>query len=151
MNLYRDGQFLETYREARSYDLLTFYISKHAEPTSLPTLPETTEDPIVAPIITAAPEPEVQFEVQQQQQRENHQASVPAKDLNVDGKVLALDDKTFRDAVNEGHVFVKFYAPWYVSLVSPVHLSHKCSNIGAVTAKSWHPSGHNSPPRCSTN
>lgn len=114
MNLYRDGKSIETYREARSYDLLTSYISKHAEPTSLPTLPETTEAPVVAPVVTAAPEPEVQFEAQQPQQRETHQA-VPAKDLNPDGKVLVLDDKTFQDAVNEGHVFVKFYAPWYVS------------------------------------
>ncbi|KAI0719220.1 thioredoxin-domain-containing protein [Fomitopsis betulina] len=105
MNLYRDGQFLETYREPRSYDLLTSYISKHAEPTSLPTLPETT-----APVVTATPE--VHFEAQQQQQRETHQAAVPAKDLNPDGKVLVLDDKTFRDVVTEGHIFVKFYAPW---------------------------------------
>lgn len=107
MNLYRDGQFLETYREPRSYDLLTSYISKHAEPTSLPTLPETT-----APVVTATPE--VHFEAQQQQQRETHQAAVPAKDLNPDGKVLVLDDKTFRDVVTEGHIFVKFYAPWYI-------------------------------------
>ena len=116
MNLYRDGKFLETYRQARSYDLLTSYLSKHAEPTSPPTLPETTEDPVIDPVVTAAPEPEVQFEVQQQQQqRETPQAVVPTKDLNPDGKVLVLDDKTFRDVVNEGHVFVKFYAPWHVS------------------------------------
>ncbi|KAH9843500.1 thioredoxin-domain-containing protein [Rhodofomes roseus] len=106
MNLYRDGKFVETYREARSHELVTSYLSKHAEPTSLPALPETTE----APVVTAVPEPGPQLKVQEH--REAYKSAVPAKDLNPDGKVLVLDDKTFQSAVDEGHLFVKFYAPW---------------------------------------
>ncbi|KZT63979.1 thioredoxin-like protein [Daedalea quercina L-15889] len=81
MNLYRDGKFVETYRQSRAYDLLTSYLSAHAEPTSLPALPGTTEAPV-------------------------------ATDVNPDGKVYALDEKTFQNAVDEGHIFIKFYAPW---------------------------------------
>lgn len=34
MNLYRDGQFVETFRQSREYNLLAEYLVKHAEPTS---------------------------------------------------------------------------------------------------------------------
>ncbi|KAH9920797.1 thioredoxin-like protein [Fomitopsis serialis] len=106
MNLYRDGAFVEMYRQPRSYDILTSYLSEHAEPTSLPALPETTE----VPVVTAVPDPVPQLKVQEY--RDTYKPTVPVKDLNPDGKVLALDDKTFQSAVDEGHVFVKFYAPW---------------------------------------
>ncbi|CCL99003.1 uncharacterized protein FIBRA_01011 [Fibroporia radiculosa] len=102
MNLYRNGQFVESYGDSREYELLTAYLSSHAEPTSKPKLPPTpTPEPAPIP---HAEEPS--------QDGKYDPIPEPARDLNPRGAVLALTDKTFGDAIKEGTVFIKFYAPW---------------------------------------
>ena len=36
MNLYRNGQFVETFRKSREHDILTNYLAAHAEPHNPP-------------------------------------------------------------------------------------------------------------------
>lgn len=88
MNLYRNGKFLETYNDSRELQLLIAYLAKHAEPRTVPSSPPPSVDTSV-------------------------QAAPPSKDLNPQGTVLALNPTTFQQTVDEGKVFVKFFAPWY--------------------------------------
>lgn len=93
MNLYRNGQFVETFNDARDYDLLVQYLTKHAEPTA-PLAPHHAENEVVdEPIATGD----------------------QAKIYNPDGTVLSLGSTNFQSIINEGHVFVKYFAPWCAS------------------------------------
>ncbi|KAI0951633.1 hypothetical protein AcV7_007680 [Taiwanofungus camphoratus] len=100
MNLYHDGRFIETYKGSREFELLTSYLSLHAEPTAVPEPP---------PVVTAAPVLAVNDEVTNRELSGVHTSSKP---INPTGSVLPLDENTFRDTVKEGKVFVKFFAPW---------------------------------------
>lgn len=97
MNLYKDGQFVETFKQGRDLDILQKYLADHAEPTTplSPPVPEITNGAKTeeVPVVPA----------------------VPAKVYNPSGSVTVLNEKTFADAIQEGHVFIKYYAPWYVS------------------------------------
>ncbi|KAJ3482266.1 hypothetical protein NLI96_g7101 [Meripilus lineatus] len=96
MNLYRDGVYVETFEEPRDYDTLVEYLSKHAErKTPSGTSQETTSQPHPeAPADGATPH------------SNNHVLYNPT------GTVTSLNEATFADLVNAGHVFVKFFAPW---------------------------------------
>ena len=94
MNLYKDGEFVETFNQPRELDLLQAYLSEHAEPTVVPAPPAT--------ITEAVREEEVPVQA-------------PVKQYNLEGTVTSLDDRTFQQAIDEGHVFIKFYAPWCVA------------------------------------
>ncbi|PIL36535.1 hypothetical protein GSI_00224 [Ganoderma sinense ZZ0214-1] len=96
MNLYKDGKFVETFNQARGLDILTDYLAAHAEPQD-PPAPEPTsqESP-----------PQVTDKDELAEQMVSHE------DLNPAGTVLSLDEKNFREIVDKGHVFVKFFAPW---------------------------------------
>ncbi|KAI0368478.1 thioredoxin-domain-containing protein [Pilatotrama ljubarskyi] len=96
MNLYRNGQFVETYTQSREFDLLTAYLDAHAEPSNPP-----------APAATAAPEPQI---VEKDLLAEELVRS--KQDVNPTGTVLSLDEKTFKQNVDKGGLFVKFFAPW---------------------------------------
>lgn len=100
MNLYRDGQFVETYTRPRELDMLREYLSAHAEPTSVPS-PTPSPTPL-SPVITSPVE------------ADEVPVALPPKVYNHAGIVTVLNEKTFWEAVQEGHMFVKFYAPWYV-------------------------------------
>ncbi|KAL1939613.1 hypothetical protein VTO73DRAFT_9646 [Trametes versicolor] len=96
MNLYKNGKYVETFKKARSLEILTEYLDAHAEPRA-PTAPAST-----AP---AAPEPTAKDE------------SAPAvrekkPDVNPNGTVLKLDGANFRSHVDKGGILVKFFAPW---------------------------------------
>ena len=99
MNLYRDGVYVETFEEPRDYDTLVEYLSKLAErKTPSGTSQETTSQPHPeAPADGATPH------------SNNHVLYNPT------GTVTSLNEATFADLVNAGHVFVKFFAPWYAS------------------------------------
>ncbi|KAJ7885106.1 protein disulfide isomerase [Mycena olivaceomarginata] len=83
LNLYRDGEFVEKYKANRDYDLLTKYIDKHAPPPKAPSPPS----PPAAPPVHA-----------------------PA--INSKGEVTVLDPDNFHAHLEQGPVFIKFYAPW---------------------------------------
>ena len=95
LNLYKDGEFVEQFKQSRDLDILPKYLADHAEPISPPPPPaaQTTEATKVveAPIAPA----------------------VPAKVYNPSGLVTVLDEKNFAETIQEGHVFIKYYAPWY--------------------------------------
>ncbi|KAF4574508.1 hypothetical protein EYR36_005850 [Pleurotus pulmonarius] len=86
MNLYQDGEYKEYYRGVRDYDLLTAYITKHAQPGPS-TEPQTH---VAAPVETEE----------------------PAKLLGTTGRVIELNEQNFESVVGEGATFVKFFAPW---------------------------------------
>jgi thioredoxin domain-containing protein 5 len=90
MNLYRNGQFVEMYKGSRDYDLLTQYVSKHAEPSS-----SNSEETATPPVATAPLHVQTSRTV-----------------ANPDGKVLVLDESNFQKVIGAGPAFVKFYAPW---------------------------------------
>ncbi|KZT13191.1 thioredoxin-domain-containing protein [Laetiporus sulphureus 93-53] len=110
MNLYRDGDFVEAYKQARTFEFLTEYLAKHAEPTTVPT-PTAVVEPTLEPTPAPVPAPALQVNAPPEY-RDDSRFKVPAKDYNPKGAVLSLSDETFRSAADEGHLFVKFFAPW---------------------------------------
>lgn len=84
LNLYKNGELVDTFRKARELNLLKEYLDKHIE-----------ED---IDAETHAPPPPTQ--------------KAPTRILNPEGKVLQLDGRTFSNEVKNGGAFVKFFAPW---------------------------------------
>lgn len=101
MNLYRNGEYVETFRQTRSIDILNKYIAAHAEPRN-PPAPEPAPESTPAPSVPESETDELVDEV------------VHREDVNPTGAVISLDESNFHAIVNQGHVFVKFFAPWYV-------------------------------------
>lgn len=101
MNLYRNGKYVETFKQSRSIELLTAYLDAHAEPKNPPPPPP--------PATTAAPEPQVTAKDTLAEEAQHLK-----QDVNPRGIVLSLDETNFKQTVDKGGVFVKFFAPWYV-------------------------------------
>lgn len=102
MNLYRDGQFVETFKKPREFELLTEFLADHMGPTPPPP-PEPTPTPPF-PVQSTPDNKELlaaKFELPEE------------KLYNPSGNVVVLKEQTFTNAISDGHVFVKFYAPWY--------------------------------------
>ncbi|KDQ65138.1 hypothetical protein JAAARDRAFT_43901 [Jaapia argillacea MUCL 33604] len=85
MNLYRNGEYVETYKKPRSFEQLTAYLAKHAEPSTPP------------PVI---------------QENPREEEPVPPAIVNPSGTVLVLDETSFPQVVAQGPIFIKFFAPW---------------------------------------
>lgn len=102
MKLYKDGKYVETFEQARSIELLTNYLAAHAEPSN-PPVPEPTS--------TSSKEADPPVTSDKDELAEH---VVIHEDRNPEGTVLSLDEKNFRQTIDRGHVFVKFFAPWYV-------------------------------------
>ena len=100
MNLYRNGEFLETFSDSRQHDILTNYLAAHAEPKNPPAAASTPDTTAADP-----PEPENDELVEEYATHE---------DANPLGAVLSLDETNYQETVDKGHVFVKFFAPWSV-------------------------------------
>ncbi|KIK54358.1 hypothetical protein GYMLUDRAFT_177266 [Collybiopsis luxurians FD-317 M1] len=83
MNIYKDGEFVETFKGARELPRLTEFLKRHAPvaPTEEPELEET-------------------------------ELETPGTNPNPTGNVIVLDDSNFDNVLSEGPAFVKFYAPW---------------------------------------
>ncbi|KAJ8517439.1 hypothetical protein ONZ45_g5366 [Pleurotus djamor] len=93
MNLYRDGEYQEYYRGNRDYDLLTAYITQHAEHK-----PATPPPPPPSVKAASVPEPLTPPE--------------PTKPVGTTGRVIQLTTDSFASTINDGPTFVKFFAPW---------------------------------------
>lgn len=87
MNIYQDGKFVETFTKTREHDLLTEFMSKYIATAT----PEASEPASTEPVVTE-----------------------PVVSVNPTGEVLTLTSSNFQDVITAGHVFIKFYAPWYV-------------------------------------
>jgi thioredoxin domain-containing protein 5 len=95
VNLYRAGSHVEVYKGHRDFDHLHVYIGGHAEPTtSTLTSPSLPYEPT---LLTTA---------------EHLDYQAPRGDANPSGTVLVLDAINFDKVVEQGPVFVKFFAPW---------------------------------------
>lgn len=124
LNLYKDGKFVEVFKEARDLDKLRDYIASHAEPRAV-------QAPAKGKVTEASVEEAV----------EEH---------NPNGNVVVLTDATFDKAIQDGHIFVKFYAPWFVLTPHadvPPDL-YSWLHAGAGTVRNWLPSGHSLPWKC---
>lgn len=88
LNIYNNGDFVETFKGARDVERLTEFIKRHAPTPPLPT----------------PPVPETVLE-------ETNYVANP----NPSGSVLVLDESNFQSTIEEGPVFVKFFAPWFVT------------------------------------
>jgi thioredoxin domain-containing protein 5 len=126
LNLYRNGQFVETFDGAREYDALLEYMNKHAEPTSTPQVTAPT-----AVKVPSATKPTKILHIQ-----------TPQADINPAGLVLELGSHNFQHLIDQGPVFIKFFAPWYAPgdlCISKIYFDF---SIGVATARSLHQSGH---------
>ncbi|KAJ3996888.1 protein disulfide isomerase [Lentinula boryana] len=84
MNLYNNGELVESFKGARDLERLTEFLKRHA-PTALS--PSSVSEIV---------------------QEEASHSSTP----NFSGSVLILDGSNFQSAIEEGPAFVKFFAPW---------------------------------------
>ncbi|KAI0029678.1 thioredoxin-domain-containing protein [Vararia minispora EC-137] len=83
MNMYKDGKGIGKFEGARTRARLDDYITDKTSVSLRAAIP--AQDASAAPTLV---------------------------DLNPLGEVLSLDEKTFARAVQEGNMFVKFFAPW---------------------------------------
>lgn len=90
MNLYRDGQFIEVYKQPRDIEPLREYVASHAEPKAS----SNKQSAANVKLVDTADESEVH---------------------NPDGTVMILNSSNFDKAIQDGHVFIKFFAPWFVA------------------------------------
>jgi thioredoxin domain-containing protein 5 len=100
LNLYRNGEFVNTFEGARDYNVLVEYVNKYAEPTSTTKSPP----PATSPPPTQTPTTTKQVEVLHVQ--------TPRADINPLGSVLELGPHNFQNFIDQGPVFVKYFAPW---------------------------------------
>lgn len=100
LNLYRNGEFVDTFNGGRDYDILQDYIKKHAEPTSAPQLQPSITSTIEVPPMT---KPAEVLHIQ-----------TPRAAVNPSGSVLPLGPNNFQEVIDQGPAFIKFFAPWYV-------------------------------------
>ncbi|KAH7888179.1 thioredoxin-like protein [Phlebopus sp. FC_14] len=128
MNLYRNGDFLETFNKDREFEILVDYLVAHAEATGTSTLAaiHTQEDEPASsptPIPTTNP-----LHVQ-----------TPRTEPNPAGEVVSLDVQNFDSFISQGPAFIKFFAPWcgHCKKLAPTwvqlarHMQHKL-NIAEV-------------------
>lgn len=99
MNLYRNGQFVETFTKDRDFDILVDFLLARAEPTanSLPSPTAVEQKEMAAEIVPVDEESVIQ---------------VAQAESNPSGEVISLTSETFDDFVAQAPTFVKFFAPW---------------------------------------
>lgn len=97
INLWKNGEFVETYDGDRDLEKLQVYIEKHAE-SSTPKVAPTSTEPTAVVVSTKAAEV---LHIQ-----------TPRAGVNTAGAVLKLDPTNFKDVLAEGPTFIKFFAPW---------------------------------------
>ncbi|KAG2357198.1 thioredoxin-like protein [Suillus spraguei] len=99
MNLYRNGQFVETFTKDRDYDILVDFLLARADPTSISLLTSTAveQEEMAAEIVPVD---------------ENSMVQASPAEFNPSGDVISLTSETFDNFVAQAPTFVKFFAPW---------------------------------------
>ncbi|KAF9224446.1 thioredoxin-like protein, partial [Gyrodon lividus] len=128
MNLYHNGEFLDTYNADRDFGLLVDYLVAHAEPEGIHLADLIKEQPAI-PTLTPIQTPAVEHLVVQ----------TPRAAANSNGEVVSLDAQTFNSFLAQGPAFIKFFAPWcgHCKKLAPTwvqlarHMQHKM-NIAEV-------------------
>ena len=106
MNLYKSGEYVEKFTGAREWERLVNFIEGHREKSTHEGHNDNDVDlPEELPKIVKAEGP-------------THEDSNPTSSRNKNGLVVSLNSGNFIEVLNEGPVFVKFYAPWYVRFTS---------------------------------
>lgn len=111
MNLYRDGEFVDTYHEDREFHLLLEYLGAHAESTGT----QSTQTPEEVNMPTPAPSPTEQEATPTPTPSPTPDRLVvqaPRTDANPSGTVIPLDVQSFDAFLAQGPAFIKFFAPW---------------------------------------
>lgn len=105
MNLYRNGQFVETFTKDRDFDILVDFLLARAEPTanSLPAPTAVEQKEMAAEIVPVDEDSVIQ---------------VSQAESNPSGEVISLTSETFDDFVAQAPTFVKFFAPWYAASIT---------------------------------
>jgi thioredoxin domain-containing protein 5 len=119
--LYRDGQFVESYRKNRDLSLLLEYLALHAEP----------EHP-VAP----SPPPPAAHDV-------DDLPATPRTTYNPSGTVLTLTNANYDSTLAAGGpIFIKYYAPWcgHCKKLAPHWTRLAAHARGKMTALYFYPS-----------
>ncbi|TFY63356.1 hypothetical protein EVG20_g6352 [Dentipellis fragilis] len=94
MNIYHDGKYLDQFKGIRSREHLDEFLAKHASSV------------LAAATSAQAPPPSEAAKADVKVHEE------PPVDVNPNGQVLKLTPANFANVVQEGGVFVKFFAPW---------------------------------------
>ncbi|KAJ8495555.1 hypothetical protein ONZ51_g1629 [Trametes cubensis] len=98
INLYRNGQFVEMFKQALTIERLTEYLDANAA------------TPVPPGVSTSNPAPiAIGLEADVSVIEGGAKLSKGGKST---GGVVSLDEETFKEAVDEGDVFVKFFLPW---------------------------------------
>lgn len=92
MNLYKNGEFVETFKKSREIEIVREFISSHAQKKTPPPPPPP-------------PPPAAPAKVEQQ-------IPIVREVYNPAGTVMKLTPRTFAQTLKKGHVFVKYFAPW---------------------------------------
>ena len=124
MNIYRNGIFVSKFKGAREWDILTSFVDGYAEHSSA-----------VDTVVSSEIEEKDSTSVASDNQRQ----VPPKKSPNSSGMVKSVDAEGLKSLMDEGPVFVKFYAPWcgHCKKLAPVwtqlasRLTHKL-NIAEV-------------------
>lgn len=121
MNLYRNGEFVETFDKDRDFDIVVNFLSAHAEPSgdssSLSATAEQEENTVITPAGGLSDETH--------ETDETLVIQTPRAEHNPLGEVISLTSETFDDFVAHAPTFVKFFAPWYICSSIIDHLSLK--------------------------
>ncbi|EIW81988.1 thioredoxin-domain-containing protein [Coniophora puteana RWD-64-598 SS2] len=127
LNLYKDGQFVKTYRKDRELNLLVEFLDGYAEQTGSPDELAIVIPPTDTPAADTAAVPESDPVPASSAAAEADGAVAPTSTLppavrvqtpqgrsnaNPKGEVVALTPATFDAFRAQGPMFVKFYAPW---------------------------------------
>jgi len=114
MNLYRDGQFVETFDHDRDFNILIDFLLAYAEPIGASSSPSTTAEQEESTAII----PVESLPAEIHQIDETLVVQRPRGEENPSGEVISLTSETFDNFVAHAPAFVKFFAPWY-----------KCSSV----------------------
>ncbi|KAI6009718.1 thioredoxin-like protein [Pisolithus marmoratus] len=136
LNLYRNGELVDTFTKNRAFDLLVDYLVEHAEPTGVAISVLAVED-----VFATIPPPEPTTTPEEPLRDEAHDV-----DPNPTGDVVKLTTETFDTFLSQGPVFVKFFAPWcgHCKKLAPTwsqlarHMQHKL-NIAEVNCDDHKP------------
>lgn len=137
MNLYHNGEFVDTFTKNRQFDLLVDYLGQHAVPTGVAVSDSTVEEKVFATAPPPEPTPVVD---------EPLRVQAPRVDPNPAGEVVKLTTETFDSFLSQGPAFVKFFAPWcgHCKKLAPTwsqlarHMQHKL-NVAEVNCDDQKP------------